>query len=165
MMALTSNQIQQIAEPTNNYGTNNMNDNNNSCFWKRPKEDTDERSFNFNIKPEDMEFHRSRKTSKQQRDPMSHRIIEKRRRDRMNNCLSDLSKLIPHGYIKQVNINTRNRDIQDLSCCYLFMNIQDLSCCYLFMNIQDLLLFINRHTGSEMLLFIYEYTGSAVIYL
>ncbi|XP_021371008.1 transcription factor cwo-like isoform X2 [Mizuhopecten yessoensis] len=35
------------------------------------------------------------------RDPMSHRIIEKRRRDRMNNCLSDLSQLIPSNYLKQ----------------------------------------------------------------
>ena len=35
-------------------------------------------------------------------DPMSHRIIEKRRRDRMNNCLADLSRLIPTSYLKQV---------------------------------------------------------------
>ncbi|XP_037557620.1 uncharacterized protein LOC119434553 isoform X3 [Dermacentor silvarum] len=36
------------------------------------------------------------------RDPMSHRIIEKRRRDRMNNCLADLSRLIPAVYLKKV---------------------------------------------------------------
>jgi hypothetical protein len=30
---------------------------------------------------------------------MSHRIIEKRRRDRMNNCLADLSRLIPADYL------------------------------------------------------------------
>lgn len=34
-------------------------------------------------------------------DPMSHRIIEKRRRDRMNNCLADLSRLIPTEYMKK----------------------------------------------------------------
>lgn len=34
-------------------------------------------------------------------DPMSHRIIEKRRRDRMNNCLADLSRLIPAEYMKK----------------------------------------------------------------
>ncbi|KAL1464339.1 hypothetical protein WDU94_003995 [Cyamophila willieti] len=34
-------------------------------------------------------------------DPMSHRIIEKRRRDRMNNCLADLSRLIPADYLKK----------------------------------------------------------------
>lgn len=33
---------------------------------------------------------------------MSHRIIEKRRRDRMNNCLADLSRLIPTSYLKKV---------------------------------------------------------------
>lgn len=32
---------------------------------------------------------------------MSHRIIEKRRRDRMNNCLADLSRLIPPDYLKK----------------------------------------------------------------
>lgn len=32
---------------------------------------------------------------------MSHRIIEKRRRDRMNNCLADLSRLIPADYMKK----------------------------------------------------------------
>lgn len=36
-----------------------------------------------------------------QQDPMSHRIIEKRRRDRMNNCLADLSRLIPTEYLKK----------------------------------------------------------------
>ncbi|XP_071050184.1 transcription factor cwo isoform X2 [Onthophagus taurus] len=34
-------------------------------------------------------------------DPLSHRIIEKRRRDRMNNCLADLSRLIPAEYLKK----------------------------------------------------------------
>ncbi|CAB4062633.1 unnamed protein product [Lepeophtheirus salmonis] len=34
-------------------------------------------------------------------DPMSHRIIEKRRRDRMNNCLADLGRLIPSSYSKK----------------------------------------------------------------
>lgn len=37
-------------------------------------------------------------------DPQSHRIIEKRRRDRMNNCLADLSKLIPTSYFKKVRL-------------------------------------------------------------
>ncbi len=34
-------------------------------------------------------------------DPLSHRVIEKRRRDRMNNCLADLSRLIPTAYLKK----------------------------------------------------------------
>jgi hypothetical protein len=32
----------------------------------------------------------------------SHKVIEKRRRDRINKCLSELSKLIPAAYVKQV---------------------------------------------------------------
>ncbi|XP_052120920.1 uncharacterized protein LOC113209439 isoform X2 [Frankliniella occidentalis] len=47
---------------------------------------------------EDDEYFHKRKLS---RDPMSHRIIEKRRRDRMNNCLADLSRLIPAEYLKK----------------------------------------------------------------
>nr|UQF78879.1 clockwork orange [Gampsocleis gratiosa] len=46
---------------------------------------------------DDYSFHKK----KVSRDPMSHRIIEKRRRDRMNNCLADLSRLIPADYLKK----------------------------------------------------------------
>ncbi|XP_074603041.1 uncharacterized protein LOC141856588 isoform X2 [Brevipalpus obovatus] len=49
--------------------------------------------------PSEFSYHENIKT--RQRDPMSHRIIEKRRRDRMNNCLADLSKLIPTSYLKK----------------------------------------------------------------
>lgn len=35
-------------------------------------------------------------------NPTSHRVIEKRRRDRMNSSLSRLSKLIPPDFIKKV---------------------------------------------------------------
>ena len=35
------------------------------------------------------------------KDPMSHRIIEKRRRDRMNNYLADLSRLLPPASMKK----------------------------------------------------------------
>nr|CAG4652327.1 EOG090X0J7Y [Triops cancriformis] len=48
---------------------------------------------------EDEDFGCSKK--KAARDPMSHRIIEKRRRDRMNNCLADLSRLLPAAYLKK----------------------------------------------------------------
>ncbi|KAK2585586.1 hypothetical protein KPH14_010217 [Odynerus spinipes] len=44
---------------------------------------------------------RKRRCSNKEQDPMSHRIIEKRRRDRMNNCLADLSRLIPAEYLKK----------------------------------------------------------------
>ncbi|XP_043668245.1 hairy/enhancer-of-split related with YRPW motif protein 2-like isoform X3 [Vespula pensylvanica] len=44
---------------------------------------------------------RKRRCLNKEQDPMSHRIIEKRRRDRMNNCLADLSRLIPTEYLKK----------------------------------------------------------------
>ncbi|CAG2161506.1 unnamed protein product [Oppiella nova] len=50
--------------------------------------------------PEDEDINIQRKKSSS-RDPLSHRIIEKRRRDRMNNCLADLSRLIPTSYLKK----------------------------------------------------------------
>ncbi|XP_073974647.1 uncharacterized protein isoform X1 [Rhodnius prolixus] len=51
-----------------------------------------------NSEDEEYAFHGKKKMS---RDPLSHRIIEKRRRDRMNSCLADLSRLIPHEYMKK----------------------------------------------------------------
>ncbi|XP_026810672.1 uncharacterized protein LOC113552153 [Rhopalosiphum maidis] len=45
--------------------------------------------------------HRNQAKNITKEDPMSHRIIEKRRRDRMNNCLADLSRLIPAEYMKK----------------------------------------------------------------
>lgn len=38
---------------------------------------------------------------------MSHRIIEKRRRDRMNNCLADLNRLLPTAYLKKVCLHSQ----------------------------------------------------------
>ncbi|XP_026686558.1 uncharacterized protein LOC103519169 [Diaphorina citri] len=61
-----------------------------------------EKSLNFSTvvtsEEDEYGYHDRRKMS---RDPMSHRIIEKRRRDRMNNCLADLSRLIPADYLKK----------------------------------------------------------------
>ncbi|XP_033745404.1 uncharacterized protein LOC117330938 [Pecten maximus] len=67
---------------------------------KRMKVDPADRHLNFSISPEECEMLCVKKP-KIPRDPMSHRIIEKRRRDRMNNCLADLSRLIPSNYLKQ----------------------------------------------------------------
>lgn len=39
-------------------------------------------------------------------DPTSHRIKEKRRRDRMNDSLAELSRLIPANYVKTGEIKT-----------------------------------------------------------
>merc|ERR1711863_189811 len=49
----------------------------------------------------DIEKLEARKKKNIHEDPVSHRIIEKRRRDRMNNCLADLSRLIPSSYLKK----------------------------------------------------------------
>ncbi|XP_075235567.1 transcription factor cwo [Lycorma delicatula] len=56
-------------------------------------------NFTTAVNSEDDEYNYHKK--KIPRDPMSHRIIEKRRRDRMNNCLADLSRLIPADYLKK----------------------------------------------------------------
>ncbi|XP_030761607.1 transcription factor cwo isoform X2 [Sitophilus oryzae] len=50
---------------------------------------------------DDCEYGTFKKSKVARQDPMSHRIIEKRRRDRMNNCLADLSRLIPAEYLKK----------------------------------------------------------------
>lgn len=67
---------------------------------KRVKSELEDRSLNFSTSPDSFDLGVVKKP-KTIRDPMSHRIIEKRRRDRMNNCLADLSRLIPTNYLKQ----------------------------------------------------------------
>lgn len=67
---------------------------------KRIKLEVNDRPLNFAINPDDFDLQCVKKP-KVPRDPMSHRIIEKRRRDRMNNCLAELSRLIPANYLKQ----------------------------------------------------------------
>ncbi|GAB6029417.1 hypothetical protein CHUAL_005176 [Chamberlinius hualienensis] len=53
------------------------------------------------------------------RDPMSHRIIEKRRRDRMNSCLADLSRLIPATYLKKGRGRIEKTEIIELAIKHL----------------------------------------------
>ncbi|XP_063439920.1 uncharacterized protein LOC134721085 [Mytilus trossulus] len=67
---------------------------------KRIKLEIGDRPLNFAISSDEREIHSVKKT-KMPRDPTSHRIIEKKRRDRMNNCLAELSRLIPQSYLKQ----------------------------------------------------------------
>lgn len=52
-------------------------------------------------------------------DPMSHRIIEKRRRDRMNNCLADLSRLIPPDYLKKGRGRVEKTEIIEMAIRHL----------------------------------------------
>lgn len=77
-----------------------------------------ERNLNFStINNEDDEFGFSRK--KTARDPMSHRIIEKRRRDRMNNCLADLSRLVPTNYLKKGRGRIEKTEIIEMAIKHL----------------------------------------------
>ncbi|XP_022254968.1 transcription factor cwo-like isoform X1 [Limulus polyphemus] len=80
-----------------------------------------ERSLNFAALnahgTDDDEFGLSRKRSV--RDPMSHRIIEKRRRDRMNNCLADLSRLIPTSYLKKGRGRIEKTEIIEMAIKHL----------------------------------------------
>merc|ERR1719290_904387 len=78
-----------------------------ACFLQQQKQrqarlETTMRSFPSSMEAElekqEMAGKRKRSTHE---DPLSHRIIEKRRRDRMNNCLADLSRLIPSSYLKK----------------------------------------------------------------
>jgi len=78
-----------------------------ACFLQQQKQrqarlETTMRSFPTSA---EVEIEKADLASKRKRvaheDPMSHRVIEKRRRDRMNNCLADLSRLIPSSYLKK----------------------------------------------------------------
>uniref|UniRef100_A0A6G1SI17 BHLH domain-containing protein n=1 Tax=Aceria tosichella TaxID=561515 RepID=A0A6G1SI17_9ACAR len=53
------------------------------------------------------------------KDPTSHRIIEKRRRDRMNNCLADLSKLIPSHYLRKGRGRVEKTEIIEMAIRHL----------------------------------------------
>ncbi|XP_065202361.1 transcription factor cwo isoform X2 [Planococcus citri] len=79
-------------------------------YWEDSKPSINiEKNFNFSanvaggVTSEEDDYHHTSPKRKiaVTRDPMSHRIIEKRRRDRMNNCLADLSRLIPAEYLKK----------------------------------------------------------------
>jgi len=78
-----------------------------ACFLQQQKQrqarlETTMRSFpsSMEAEMEKQEIASKRKRNTHE-DPLSHRIIEKRRRDRMNNCLADLSRLIPSSYLKK----------------------------------------------------------------
>ncbi|XP_050435931.1 transcription factor cwo isoform X2 [Adelges cooleyi] len=61
----------------------------------------------------DRTCHQPKAISKE--DPMSHRIIEKRRRDRMNSCLADLSRLIPAEYMKKGRGRVEKTEIVEMA--------------------------------------------------
>ncbi|RWS25824.1 Hairy/enhancer-of-split related with YRPW motif protein 1-like protein, partial [Leptotrombidium deliense] len=53
------------------------------------------------------------------RDPLSHRVIEKRRRDRMNKCLQDLGRLIPQQYMKKSKSRIEKTEIVEMAIKHL----------------------------------------------
>ena len=50
---------------------------------------------------------------------MSHRVIEKRRRDRMNTYLGDLSKLIPSRFLKKPKGRVEKMEIIQMAIKYI----------------------------------------------
>ncbi|GFO42763.1 hairy/enhancer-of-split related with yrpw motif protein 1 [Plakobranchus ocellatus] len=83
-----------------------------------------ERLLNFATAADEYEV--SLKRQKMARDPLSHRIIEKRRRDRMNNCLADLSRLIPSSYHKQGQGRIEKTEIIEMATRHIMMLQQKL---------------------------------------
>ncbi|XP_071039224.1 transcription factor cwo isoform X1 [Parasteatoda tepidariorum] len=76
------------------------------------------KNLNFStITNEEDDYEYPRK--KTARDPMSHRIIEKRRRDRMNNCLADLSRLVPTNYLKKGRGRIEKTEIIEMAIKHL----------------------------------------------
>lgn len=59
---------------------------------------------------------------------MSHRIIEKRRRDRMNNCLADLSRLIPPEYLKKGRGRIEKTEIIEMAIKHMKQLQQEVVC-------------------------------------
>lgn len=62
-----------------------------------------------------------------QQDPLSHRIIEKRRRDRMNSCLADLSRLIPPQFQRKGRGRIEKTEIIEMSIRYM-KQLQNQEC-------------------------------------
>jgi len=62
-----------------------------------------------------------------QQDPLSHRIIEKRRRDRMNSCLADLSRLIPPQYLRKGRGRVEKTEIIEMAIRHL-KHLQNQEC-------------------------------------
>jgi len=58
-------------------------------------------------------------------DPLSHKIIEKRRRDRMNSCLADLSHLIPSNYLKKGRGRIEKTEIVEMAIKHI-KHLQEL---------------------------------------
>ncbi|XP_013116193.2 transcription factor cwo isoform X1 [Stomoxys calcitrans] len=83
-----------------------------------------ESSLNFSTNAtgyseDDAEYATGRRNKTSRQDPLSHRIIEKRRRDRMNSCLADLSRLIPPQYQRKGRGRIEKTEIIEMAIRHL----------------------------------------------
>ncbi|XP_033149268.1 transcription factor cwo isoform X2 [Drosophila busckii] len=83
-----------------------------------------ESSLNFSTSAtayseDDTEYSSGRRNKASRQDPLSHRIIEKRRRDRMNSCLADLSRLIPPQYQRKGRGRIEKTEIIEMAIRHL----------------------------------------------
>ncbi|KAH8241234.1 hypothetical protein KR032_004536, partial [Drosophila birchii] len=83
-----------------------------------------ESSLNFSTSAtayseDDAEYATGRRNKTSRQDPLSHRIIEKRRRDRMNSCLADLSRLIPPQYQRKGRGRIEKTEIIEMAIRHL----------------------------------------------
>lgn len=78
-----------------------------------------------NCSEDDLEYGNFKRNKNTRQDPMSHRIIEKRRRDRMNNCLADLSRLIPTEYLKKGRGRIEKTEIIEMAIKHMKFLQQD----------------------------------------
>lgn len=76
---------------------------------------------------DDADFAPGRRGKTSRQDPLSHRIIEKRRRDRMNSCLADLSRLIPQQYMRKGRGRVEKTEIIEMAIRHL-KNLQNQEC-------------------------------------
>ncbi|RUS91494.1 hypothetical protein EGW08_000715 [Elysia chlorotica] len=120
----------QSGPPKMDTGENTMmgggEDNDQSAASKRAKLEAAESERLLNFATAADEYDASIKRQKIARDPLSHRIIEKRRRDRMNNCLADLSRLIPSSYHKQGQGRIEKTEIIEMATRHIMMLQQKL---------------------------------------
>ncbi|XP_063705516.1 transcription factor cwo [Culicoides brevitarsis] len=72
-----------------------------------------------NYSEDDADYAPGRRGKTSRQDPLSHRIIEKRRRDRMNSCLADLSRLIPPQYMRKGRGRVEKTEIIEMAIKHL----------------------------------------------
>uniref|UniRef100_A0A8C5P630 Hairy and enhancer of split-related protein HELT n=1 Tax=Leptobrachium leishanense TaxID=445787 RepID=A0A8C5P630_9ANUR len=69
--------------------------------------------------PSRISIRTSAKVKDRRRAPVSHKVIEKRRRDRINRCLSELGKTVPMALAKQNSGKLEKAEILEMTVQYL----------------------------------------------